>query len=324
MSDRITIEDIHRAASAIAGRVIRTPSVDSAGMTRALGARTALKLETQQIAGCFKPRGIVNKILSLSDREKAEGLVTVSGGNHGIAIAEIAPTMDTRATVVMPQSAPASSIARIRASGADLILAPDSARAFEIAESDEYRSLTYIHSYDDPLIMAGHGTVGLEFINDVPDLTDILVSIGGGALISGIATAVKALNPAVRIWGVETEGAESMSQALEVDRPVQVKVTSISSTLGAPNVTQRTLDHVKALVEEVLLVPDAQAVEGVLTLAEAAKLWVEPAAGCLVPAARRVIERVGSEIRLGLVLCGGNVSFSDVVGWWERFELNQE
>ena len=128
---------------------------------------------TQQIAGCFKPRGIVNKILSLSDREKAEGLVTVSGGNHGIAIAEIAPTMDTRATVVMPQSAPASSIARIRASGADLILAPDSARAFEIAESDEYRSLTYIHSYDDPLIMAGHGTVGLEFINDVPDLTDI-------------------------------------------------------------------------------------------------------------------------------------------------------
>ena len=232
--------------------------------------------------------------------------------------------MDTRATVVMPQSAPASSIARIRASGADLILAPDSARAFEIAESDEYRSLTYIHSYDDPLIMAGHGTVGLEFINDVPDLTDILVSIGGGALISGIATAVKALNPAVRIWGVETEGAESMSQALEVDRPVQVKVTSISSTLGAPNVTQRTLDHVKALVEEVLLVPDAQAVEGVLTPAEAAKLWVEPAAGCLVPAARRVIERVGSEIRLGLVLCGGNVSFSDVVGWWERFELNQE
>ena len=259
----------------------------------------------------------------MSEREKAQGLVTVSGGNHGIAIAEIAPAMGTRATVVMPQAAPASSIERIRSAGADLILAPDSATAFEIAESDRYRSLTYVHSYDDPVIMAGHGTLGLELIADQPDLTDVLVSIGGGALISGVATAIKALSPAVRIWGVETEGADAMTQALDADRPVQIQVTSISTTLGAPNVTARTLDHVKALVEEVLVVPDAQAVEGVLTLLDVAKLWVEPAAGCLVPAARRVLEQVGAGARLGLVLCGGNVSFSDVAGWIERFDVKQ-
>ena len=229
--------------------------------------------------------------------------------------------MGTQATVVMPESAPASSVARIRAAGANLLLAPDSAKAFEIAESEQYRDLTYVHSYDDPVIMVGHGTLGLEFITDIPDLTDVLVSIGGGALISGVATAMKSINPAVRLWGVETEGADAMTQALDADRPVQIQVTSISSTLGAPNVTERTLGHVKALVEEVLLVPDAQALEGVLTLLETAKLWVEPAAGCLVPAARRVIERVGPETRLGLVLCGGNVSFSDVAGWIERFDV---
>ena len=184
-----------------------------------------------------------------------------------------------------------------------------------------YQDLTYVHSYDDPVIMAGHGTLGLELINDRPDLTDVLVSIGGGALISGVATAIKAHNPAVRVWGVETVGADAMTQALAADRPVDIRPSSISSTLGAPNVTERTLGHVKALVEEVLLVPDAEAVEGVLTLVQAAKLWVEPAAGCLVPAARRVIERVGADAHIGLVLCGGNVSFSDVSGWLERFSL---
>ena len=322
MSNRINIDDIRQAETAIAGRVVRTPSVESPGMTRVLGAATALKIETQQIAGCFKPRGIVNKILSLSEPDLARGLVTVSGGNHGIATAELAPVMGTNATIVMPETAPQSSIARIRSAEADLILAPDSTTAFEIAGSERYRDRTYVHSYDDPIIMAGHGTLGLELITDMPHLTDVLVSIGGGALISGVATAIKSLRPEVRVWGVETVGADAMTQALAAGRSVDIRPTSISSTLGAPNVSQRTLDHVKALIEEVLLVPDAEAVEGVLTLAEASKLWVEPAAGCLVPAARRVIERVGSDARVALVLCGGNVSFSDVAGWIERFNIS--
>ena len=150
MSNRINIDDIRQAEKAIAGRVVRTPSVESPGMTRVLGAATALKIETQQIAGCFKPRGIVNKILSLSEPDLARGLVTVSGGNHGIATAELAPVMGTNATIVMPETAPQSSIARIRSAGADLILAPDSTAAFEIAGSERYRDRTYVHSYDDP------------------------------------------------------------------------------------------------------------------------------------------------------------------------------
>lgn len=323
MDRRITLDDIRSAEQAIAGRVSRTPSVRSPGLTNHFGTSTALKLETQQVAGCFKPRGIVNKILSLSDDERAQGLVTVSGGNHGIAVAKIASSMGLKATIVMPETAPATSIARIRADGAQLILVPDAKTAFEIAESDQYKSQTYVHSYDDPLIIAGHGTLGLEFIADIPDLTDVLVSIGGGALISGVATAMKALRPGLRVWGVETEGADAMSQALAADHPVPINVTSISSTLGAPYVTERTLDHVKALVEDVLVVSDADAVEGVLTLAEEAKAWVEPAAGCLIPAAGTVIDRVGSQAVVGLVLCGGNISFGDIAGWVDRFNIRR-
>jgi threonine dehydratase len=182
--------------------------------------------------------------------------------------------------------------------------------------------MTYIHSYDDPKIIAGHGTVGREFIADQPDLTDVLISIGGGGLISGCAVALKAANPQIRIWGVETEGADAMTKALAKGAPEKIQVTSIATTLGAPSVTDRTLSHVQALVETVLTVSDAEAVGGVLTLAEEAKLFAEPAAGCLIPAARQVIERVGAEAKLGLVICGGNVAFSDVEGWVKRFGVS--
>lgn len=318
---RITIGDIRHAERIIAGNVLRTPCVPSAGLSALLGRSVVLKVETLQLAGCFKPRGIVNKVLSLTEVERRQGIVTVSGGNHGIAMAMMARRMGLSATIVMPQSAPERSKARIRADGANLILAPDVAAAFEIAEAERAKGLTYVHAFDDPLIIAGHGTLGLEFIADAPDLTDVLVSIGGGALISGVATAVKAVKPGVRIWGVETEGADAMSQALAAGHPVPIKVTSISSTLGAPYATDRTLAHVQALVERVFVVSDAEAVAGVVTLAEDARLWVEPAAGCLVPAARQVAQRVGPDAVIGLVLCGGNASMQDTMRWVERFDV---
>ncbi|WP_394825803.1 threonine/serine dehydratase [Pendulispora albinea] len=319
MSLRISLEQILAAEKTIAPYVARTPSVWSAGLSAYLGRRTALKLENLQRSGCFKPRGIVNKILSLSDEERAKGLVTVSGGNHGIAIANIARAMGIEATVVMPESAPARSKELVRAEGTTLIVAPDVSAAFAIAEEKRQAGLTYIHGYDDPAIIAGHGTAGLELLRDVPELTDVVVSIGGGGLISGVATAMKALRPDLRIWGVETEGADTMSRALAEGRPVSIKPSSIATTLGPPAVTERTLLHVKALVEHVFVVSDAEAVEGMLTLAEQAKVWVEPAAGCLVPAAQKVIARAGSDSVLGLIVCGGNATFRDVRQWVERF-----
>jgi threonine dehydratase len=320
MHNLVTNDDIAAAEQALEGWIERTPAIQSPALGARLGCRVALKLELLQKTGCFKPRGITNKLLSLSDAEKKRGLITVSGGNHGIAIAAIGKEMGIAVTVVMSEKAPLRSQARIKASGATLILTPDAGAAFELAEKEcAEKGMTYIHSYDDPKIIAGHGTVGREFIADQPDLSDVLISIGGGGLISGCAVALKAANPHIRIWGVETEGADAMTKALAKGAPEKIQVTSIATTLGAPSVTDRTLSHVQALVETVLTVSDAEAVGGVIALAEEAKLWAEPAAGCLIPAVRQVIERIGAEARLGLVICGGNVAFSDVESWVKRF-----
>ena len=315
MTELISIDDIRAAASAISDYVLRTPSVMSPGLSDLLDATIAIKPEALQPYGCFKVRGVTNKILSLSEEERARGLVTVSGGNHGLVVASIAEAMGLRAVICMPDKVPERSKDIVRVAGADLRLAADVATAFATAEAERENGLTYIHSYDDPLILAGHGTTGLEFVEDIPELTDIIVSIGGGGLISGVAAAAKALNPGIRIWGVETEGANCMSQALDAGEPVTISVSSIVSTLAAPFATERTLAHVSAMVEEVITVSDAQAVAGVVAMAEAARIWVEPAGGCLIPAAKQVIERVGPDATIGLVLCGGNATFADVVHW---------
>jgi len=176
-----------------------------------------------------------------------------------------------------------------------------------------------VHPFDDPVVAAAQGTVGLELADDAGDLTDVLVSVGGGGLISGVAAALRARRPGVRVWGVETAGAEAMSAALAAGAPTTVALSSIVTSLSAPTVSALTLDHVRELVEEVLVVSDAEAVRGSLDLAAHAKVWAEPAAGCLLPAARRVLERVGPEARLGLVVCGGNMGVRDLVAFAERF-----
>jgi threonine dehydratase len=319
VSDLIGIEDIAAAADRIAGHVLRTPTVASPGLAAHLGVPVTLKLELLQRTGSFKPRGAFHKLLGLSPTERDAGVVAVSGGNHGLALADVAGSLGIAATVVMPESAPQRSIAAARASGATVRLTPDMAGAFALLVELVAGGLTLVHPFDDPVVLAAQGTVGAEFAADAPDVTDVLVSIGGGALISGVAAAFRALRPGVRVWGVETEGADAMSRALAAGAPVPIAPTSIASTLSAPHVSTLTLDHVRVLVEDVLVVPDADAVRGTLTLAEEAKVWTEPSAGCLVPAAHRVLDRVGPDARLGLVICGGNVTTGDVAGWVARF-----
>lgn len=320
----IRIDEVRAAAERIAGHVLRTPTLPSPGLAQHFGVPVTLKLELLQRSGSFKVRGAANKLLTLTAGERAAGVVAVSGGNHGIALADVATSMDIAAIVVMPTSAPARSVAAVRGTGADLRLTPDMAGAFALAIALVAEGRTPVHPFDDPLVVAGQGTVGLELAADAPGLTDVLVSIGGGGLIAGVATALRAAHPGVRVWGVETEGAEAMSRARAAGGPVPVDLTSIASTLSAPSVSQLTYDHATALVEDVLVVSDADAVGGSIVLAEEAKLWTEPAAGCLVPAARRVVERVGPGVRLGLVVCGGNVTAADVRGWLDRFgEPNQ-
>ena len=164
---------------------------------------------------------------------------------------------------------------------------------------------TLVHPFDDPVVIAAQGTAGLEFATDAPTVTDVLVSVGGGGLIAGVATAFRALAPHVRIWGVETEGADAMSRALAAGAPVAIPLTSLVTTLSAPAVSDLTLEHARELLTDVLVVSDAEAVAGTVSFAEQAKVWTEPAAGCLVPAARRVLERVDGPCTWACSSAGG-------------------
>ncbi|GGM07451.1 serine/threonine dehydratase [Streptomyces fumigatiscleroticus] len=317
----IGITEIEAAAERIAGHVVRTPTVPSPGLSALLGVPVTTKLELLQRTGSFKARGAVAKLLSLSEAERAAGVVAVSGGNHGVALAVMAAALDVKATVVMPRSAPARSLEIAQEAGASVQLTDGMDSAFALMTRLQQEGLTPVHPFDDPEVIAGQGTVGLEFADDAGELTDVLVSIGGGGLVAGVAAALRARRPQVRVWGVETEGAQAMSEALAAGGPVPVALSSIVSTLSAPSVSQLTYDHVAALVTEVLVVPDREAVRGSLDFADHAKVWTEPAAGCLLPAARQVVERVGPDARLGLVVCGGNASTADVIAWSHRFGL---
>lgn len=327
MGELIGISEIRAAAERIADHVVRTPTVRSPGLSTFLGVPVTAKLELLQRTGSFKARGATAKLLSLTEAERAAGVVAVSGGNHGIALAHMAAALHIKATVVMSRTAPKRSTDLVEASGAALRLTDGMAEAFALTERLRAEGLTLVHPFDDEVVIAGQGTVGLEFAEDAGaagdagEVTDVLVSIGGGGLISGVAAAFKALRPEVRVWGVETEGATCMSEALAAGDPVTVDLSSIVTTLSAPSASRLTYDHVSALVEDVLVVPDAEAVRGILDLAEHAKVWAEPAAGCLLPAARQVVERVGEGARLGLVVCGGNTTPADITEWTRRFGL---
>lgn len=323
----IGISEIQDAAARIAGHVVRTPTAPSPGLTAFLGVPVTTKLELLQRTGSFKARGATAKLLALTDAERAAGVVAVSGGNHGIALAHMAAALHIKATVVMSRTAPKRAADLVEAAGASLRLTDGMAEAFALTEQLRSEGLTLVHPFDDPLVIAGQGTVGLEFAEDAEEtgesgaLTDVLVSIGGGGLVAGVATAFEALRPGVRVWGVETVGATAMTGALAAGGPVTVPLSSIVTTLSAPSASQLTYDHVAALVEDVLVVSDAEAVQGVLDFAEHAKVWTEPAAGCLLPAARQVLERVGDGARLGLVVCGGNATTADVTDWARQFGL---
>jgi threonine dehydratase len=302
------IDDIIEAADRISGYVLRTPTVPSPGLSGRLGVPVILKLELLQRTGSFKARGAFHKLLSLSPAQRAAGVAAVSGGNHGRAVADAAGELGIAATIVMPRVAPTSAVQACRAAGATVCLTPDMPSAFARQDELVAAGATLVHPFDDPVLIAAQGTVGLELAQDAPELTDVLVSIGGGGLVSGVATALRALRPAVRVWGVETEGGDAMSRALTAGASVTFTPTSTVTSLCAPHVSARTYSHVAKLVEDVLVVSDTEAQRGARVLAEHAKVCAEPAAGCLLPAASRLLPRLGLDARLGLVICGGNGS----------------
>jgi threonine dehydratase len=318
----VTLSAIQKAAERIAPHVLRTPLLPNRALSELLNTRVSVKYEFLQETSSFKPRGAFNKLLSLTPEQRERGLVAVSGGNHGKAVAFAASQLGLRARIVMFKSTAASAVAAARAYGAEVELMPTPAEGFARAEQLEREGLTYVHPFDDPEVVAGQGTVGLELMADAPDVTDIIASIGGGGMLGGVAVVAKALRPEVRVWGVETVGADAMSQALAAGRVVQLPaVTSLATTLGAPAVCELTMDLMQRYVEEVLVVPDRAAVSDQLWLLDNCKALVEPAAACTLSAARLLKERFGPERHLVIILCGASITLEDLAAFRERVGL---
>lgn len=307
---------IREAGKRINGYVKRTPLERSESLTRYLGTNVFVKYELFQKTGAFKVRGAFNKMLSLTGEEISRGVVAVSGGNHAQAVAYAASVLSIDAVIVMPETTPSIYVEATCGYGATVDLRPSIAEAFAEIKRYESEGMVFVHPFDDLLVMAGQGTVGLEIMDDVPDATDVIVSIGGGGLAAGVATAIKGVNPKVKIWGVETVGADAMSQALDAGRPVELAaITSIAKTLGAPAVSDATLEIAQKHLESVTVVTDAEAVEAMVFILERLKVITEPAASCTLAAAVRLKESFNADSKLVLVLCGGNTGAKDLCGY---------
>ncbi len=309
MPEELSFNDVQRARQRIASCVRRTPLVPSVTLSERLKTNVYVKLELFQKTGSFKVRGVFNKALSLVSEISARGLVTVSGGNNALAVAYTGRALDLAVSVLMPESSPMSVQEATRGYGAQVKFAATAADAFAQAAELERDGWIYIHPFDDPALMAGQGTIALEILDDVPQVTDIILSIGGGGMMAGIGTVIKTLKPSVRIWGVETQGADSMARSLAAGKIVTLEaMTSVARSLGAPAPSERTFGMAQEFLESVTVVSDKDAVEAARFLLDRLKVLVEPAASCTLAAASRLQGQFTAGRHVVLLLSGGNVS----------------
>src|SRR3989454_9522815 len=256
----ISLDDVFRARERIGDRLHRTPMLGSRTLSEQVGGDVFFKAEVFQRTGSFKPRGVLSKLATLSDDEKRRGLISISAGNHAQALAYASAVEGLDALVVMWQDASPMKIAAARGYGATVDTeAPDKVAAFERLEQlIESTGRTLVHPYDDPYVMAGQGTVGLEMLEDAPEADIVLVQVGGGGLVSGIATAVKALNPEARVIAVEPERSPGLHESLKAGEPVTVEAKSIADGLNGPYAGANCVRVCTELgVESVLVTEDA-------------------------------------------------------------------
>ncbi len=267
----VALADILAAKTALRGRVVRTPVIPAPSLSDGNGRSVYLKLETLQPTGAFKLRGSTNKLLSLDDDEKARGVVTMSTGNHGRGLAYAARALGVRAVVCMSKLVPENKIEAIRAAGAEVRIIGDSQDEAEeeVARLVENNAMTFVHPFDDPAVLAGQGTIGLELVEDLPRVESVIVPLSGGGLIGGIALAMKSISPGIRVIGVSMERGAAMIESIEAGRPVLVKeerslADSLGGGIGLDN--RYTFPIVRDFVDERIVVSEARIAEAMAHL----------------------------------------------------------
>jgi threonine dehydratase len=303
----IALADVERAAAAIAGNIVQTPCLRSETLSELTGADVWLKFENLQFTAAYKERGALNKLLSLSADERARGVIAASAGNHAQGLAYHAKRLGIPATIVMPRFTPIVKVQQTEGHGAHIVLHGEK---FEEASDHAHmlaakRGFVFVHPFDDPLVMAGQGTVGLEMLAAVPELDTLIVPIGGGGLISGIATCAKALKPDIEVIGVQAELYPSM-HALMNNRETICDGDTLAEGIAVKTPGVLTAQVVRALVDDIVLVGERDLEHAVSLLLTIEKTVVE-GAGAAGLAALLAHPRRFRGAKVGLVLCGGNI-----------------
>jgi threonine dehydratase len=303
----LSLDDIRAAARRIDGAVVRTPLLASRTLSALAGAEVFLKFENLQFTASFKERGALNKLLSLTADERARGVIAMSAGNHAQGVAYHAARLGIRAVIVMPRGTPNTKVRGTQVLGTEVRLEGDTLAeaatyARTLAESEK---LVFVHPYDDPLVVAGQGTVALEILEERPDIDCLVVPIGGGGLVAGMATAAKALNSAIEIFGVESKTYSAMYQRVN-GLPVSVGGDTIAEGLAVRDVGELPLAIVKDLVTEILLVEEDAIEQAIVALVELEKTVAE-GAGAAGLAALMVHGNRFAGKRVAIPICGGNI-----------------
>ena len=303
----VTLEDVRAATATIGDQIMRTPCVPSRTLSSITGAEIWLKFENLQYTASFKDRGALNKLVSLSETERSRGVIACSAGNHAQGVAYHAQRLSIPATIVMPAATPFTKVRHTRAFGAEVVLTGDDLSAAQTVAEEirEREGYSFIHPYDDDRIIAGQGTVGLEMLEDAPELECLVVPIGGGGLIAGVAVAAKGLKPEIEIVGVEAALYPSMAQATRGEKPTSGGQT-IAEGIAVKKPGARTRAIVERHVSDILLVGESALEESVLLLLEVEKTVAEGAGAAALAAVCANPERFRGR-KTGLVVSGGNI-----------------
>jgi threonine dehydratase len=305
--------DVLRARDCVAETARHTPLEYSSTFSDMTGADVHLKLETFQRTGSFKIRGATNRIATLSEAEQEAGVVTASAGNHAQGVALAATRIGVDSTIVMPEHAPVAKVKATRSYGGRVVLyGADYDEAAERAhEIEREEDRTYVHAFDDPMVMAGQGTIGLEVLEDLPGVETVVVPIGGGGLISGIATALKASDPDIRVVGVQAEGASSVAESLEQGTVVERdSVETIADGIATRKVGEQTFEVIQERVDEVVTVSDDETAVALATLLERGKTLVEGAGAVALAALIEGRFDYAEGETVVPCLCGGNIDLN--------------
>ena len=319
MNNGLTIQAIREAAAAIAGVAHATPLDRSSTFSQMVGAPIYLKLENLQKTGSFKLRGAYNKIHLLSETEKKCGVIAASAGNHAQGVAYAASHAGIRSVIVMPETAPLSKVSATRGYGAEVMLAGTSYdEAFARAKQlEQQQGLTFVHAFNDPQVMAGQGTIGLEILRELPELATVVVPIGGGGLIAGVATAIKALAPQVRVVGVQAAGADAMARSKQAGVLTPTAVAStIADGIAVKSPGDATFAVIQQVVDEIVTIDDEAIAAAILMLLERAKLMVEGAGA--IGLAALLHGKIPVRGPVACLISGGNIDVNFIARIIER------